>query len=124
VRWLRSFWLLCAVAWAQPAPSLPEGMWSVSETSGSIVQGHWHYRSGSQLLQARWQNGTQAVLRLDAWDGQRIQISRLDASGPTTGLRAVYSGVRQGSLIQGQVHWYWPGGHRQGKWTVQLPSEA
>lgn len=122
MKWLCWFLLALGAHAAEPS-ALPAGVWSVSETSGATIRGSWAFLPATSSFEAHWLNGTSARLRLEAWDGTRLRITRLDTLGPTAGLRTVYEGQRSGSWVEGTVTWYWPGGSRRGLWTARLPED-
>ena len=108
---------------AQPGPA-PEGTWQESETYGGTVRGTWIFNPATQTFRARWQNGSDAILRLEQYDSDRIVVSRVDSSGPTAGLRVRYEGQRVESGFVGQVTWFWQDQARRGSWSLRPPLET
>lgn len=100
---------------------LPAGTWKASENFGGKVEGTWLYNPATRSFQARWRNGSEAVLRLQSYDGNRIVITRTEATGPTAGLNVRYEGTASGDGFTGQVLWTWADQARRGTWSVQLP---
>ena len=112
------FWaLLLSAAFAD----LPAGTWKASENFGGKVEGTWRYNPATRSFQAHWRNGSDAVLQLQSYDGNRIVITRTDASGPTAGLNVRYEGTATSDGFAGQVLWTWSDQARRGTWSVQLP---
>jgi len=108
-------WLLSgAAAWAEP----PAGVWEETETYGAALRGSWNFSPATRTFQARWDNGSNALLRLEQYDDRHIVITRADSNG----LNARYEGVRGPQGYTGQVTWTWLDQARRGTWSVQFPS--
>ena len=112
------FWALIV---STALADLPAGSWKATENFGGKVEGTWIFNPATRSFQARWRNGSDAILQLQSYDGQQIVITRRDASGPTAGLNVRYEGRATAQGFAGQVLWTWADQARRGTWSVQLP---
>ena len=103
--------------WADP----PAGVWDESESYGGAIRGTWNFSPATRSFQARWNNGSDAILRLEHYDENQIVITRVESSGPSSGLNVRYEGQRCNGGYSGQVTWMWQDQARRGTWSVQLP---
>jgi hypothetical protein len=58
---------------------------------------------------ANWSNCVAANLSVIHYDGEKVVIRRIDATGDWQGLSALYTGVVAGDQIKGAMTWLWQG---------------
>ncbi len=110
----------CSIVSAETPPA---GVWNAIESFGGPIYSRWTFQPATGSFQARWNNGNQATLKLEAFDPQRIVVTRYDANGPTAGLRVRYEGLRSENGYKGDVTWYWQGRPQRGQWSIEMPPE-
>lgn len=120
--WILSLALIanCSIVGAENPPA---GVWNAVELFSGPIYSRWTFQPATRTFQARWNNGNQANLILEAFDQEKIVITRHDANGPTAGLRVRYEGLRNGDGYKGDVTWYWQGQPQRGQWSIQMPAE-
>jgi hypothetical protein len=119
-----SFWLLGMAALARPAQAqtVPGKM---SECEGTRCDGIWTFNG--QTGSATWASGARANLTVERFEAVGILIRRIDVSGTTPGLTAVYTGKLSANHIEGDVTWTWPGHWNKpavGKWSATIDGPA
>lgn len=91
-------------SWAQsPGQPFSGTMAECEDTAGCST---WSF--SNNRAQATWANGSVAALTIEQF-GASVSIRRADTTGTVAGLRALYTGVRNGERIDGTVSWTWPG---------------
>jgi hypothetical protein len=108
--------------WAQiPSPAYSGSMAECEDTSGCST---WTFENNH--AEGHWSNGGVAELTIKEFSGS-VKIERVDEAGTGQGIKALYTGVRNGDRIDGTLSWVWPG-HQSGttNWhaTIQRPMPA
>lgn len=126
---MRGYLGLCALlvisapaigSWAQgPGQPFSGTMSECEDTSGCTT---WSFQDNRG--QGRWSNGGIADLVIEQF-GDAVSIRRVDTIGTGAGIKALYTGTRNGDQIVGKLSWTWPG-HGPGttNWhaTIQHPA--
>ena len=122
--------LVPMLAWGQSAfGTAPPARITETECPGSAclaneaIARRWVF-SGI-LGAAKWNNGAEANVVIDHFEGGNVEIRRIDLPNSSSyGLTAVYKGTLQGGRIEGTVVWSWNGhwedGHPTGHWSAQI----
>ncbi len=85
------------------------------ETRTATLCSTWTYSNGQ--YNAQWQQGSQAVIRVERFDADSVRFARQDPSGSSAGLTAVYRGARGTAGVQnGVVTWTQNGSSFSGTW--------
>ncbi|HEX8904437.1 MAG TPA: hypothetical protein VF771_06330, partial [Longimicrobiaceae bacterium] len=68
---------------------------------------------------ADWLQGSHAIIAVNVFTADSVRFTRDDPSGTSTGMHAVYRGVRQGNTVQnGVVTWTQNGFSFSGFWQA------
>jgi len=74
------------------------------ETNTATLCANWTL--ADSLYNAVWQQGSKAVIRVARFDADSVRFTRLDPSGTSQGMQAVYRGVPANRAVQNaQVTW-------------------
>jgi TPR repeat protein len=84
--------------------AIPGGM---TECEDFLYCATWSFQ-GNQG-HGQWTKGAIADLTLEHSDARSISIRRVDTTGAYAGYKALYTGTRNGDLLEGTVNWSWPG---------------
>jgi hypothetical protein len=100
-------------------PLEPPRVWKECEDSNVRICGTWTYNEDNETLEAKWDNGARATLKLRKFDGKEVQITRNDMSGASKGLQAHYTGrITPTGIVDGKVTWSWGGRTWSGTWKA------
>jgi hypothetical protein len=104
---------------AAAAPLEPPRIWKECEDSNVRICGTWTYNADNETLEAKWDNGARATLKLRKFDGKEVKITRNDMSGASKGLQAHYTGrITPTGVVDGKVTWSWGGRTWSGTWKA------
>lgn len=85
-------------------PLEPPGVWKECEDSNVRICGTWTYDADNETLDAKWDNGARATLKLRKFDGKEVIIKRNDMSGVSKGLQAHSTGrITPTCIVDGKV---------------------
>jgi hypothetical protein len=74
------------------------------ETNTATLCASWTL--ADSVYNAVWQQGSQAVISVERFDADSVRFSRVDPSGTSQGMRAVYRGIPTNRAVQNaQVTW-------------------
>jgi len=100
-------------------PLEPPRVWKECEDSNVRICGTWTYNADNETLEAKWDNGARATLKLRKFDGKEVKITRNDMSGASKGLQAHYTGrITPTGIVDGKVTWSWGGRTWSGTWKA------
>jgi TPR repeat protein len=130
---MRRYQLLCCCllfglsgfAWAQGNAALHLTECEVDQCTRASGVGDWVFQGAAG--KARWPFGATANMQIVQFDAKTVVIQRSDTGNYTPGLTAVYRGTRNGSWIEGDVVWTWPGHWKQpahGVWHALIEGPA
>jgi hypothetical protein len=87
------------------------------ETYTSKISGIWTL-DGDQI-NAKWDNGAIATLKVQNWDPNKVILIRHDSEGVSSGLSARYEGqISRNKIEDGSVTWTWKGSTWRGTWKA------
>jgi hypothetical protein len=87
------------------------------ETNTATLCTTWRFADGR--YDAQWDQGSQAVIQVERFDADSVRFARVDPSGSSAGLSAVYRGARGPSGVQnGVVRWTQNGFSFSGTWNA------
>lgn len=99
------------------------GTWHETEESEfGVFHSTWAW-AGERDLRASWQNGSTADLKLTAFDGRHVVVTRNDPAGSSQGLSARYEGtLGEDGMIRGSFTFEFQNGKtkHEGTWTARL----
>jgi hypothetical protein len=96
--------LSAALPQAQITAPLPPAL---SECEKNLPCVTLHFSNGQ--AEARWSDGSIAILTVESYDGKTIRMKREDTAGTFAGVKGEYVGSLQDYSFAGKLTWTWPG---------------